>query len=392
MRKLKHLIILFVLLFGTGWMVLSSASQVEPLIPHTDSSQMVADGVIGSEEYTHYYEETKSGMTVYWEHDGVNMYIGLVSPGQGWSAIAFGPQGIGMDESNIIIGYVDDDTGALTIVDSIGEGWFHMMDTERDGTDNLGAYSGTQSTSETIIEFIFPLNSGDSKDHSFEPGNTYGFFVAYHETADNFADYHGARSDSLTVKVGIPGKLPPQPLPTGIETELTIEVSDTVAQQEPFTINTHLVDAEGTPVEGGMIKLYLVTTFGDLHLGEALTNAEGLAQLEYTHTRPDQIELKVVFEKTPEFEKSEAMAQVFVFMSKPLETDSPEVLRIPGTETEVSIDILILSMTLIFVFGSIYVTYAHIFYNLLQIPKTKEDDVIRPRELRTVDVEMESTE
>ncbi len=391
MRKLKHLIILLVLLLGTGWMVMSSASQVEPLIPHTDSSQIVADGIIGSEEYTHYYEETKSGMTVYWEHDGINMYIGLVSPGQGWSAIAFGPQGIGMDESNIIIGYVDD-TGALTIVDSIGEGLSHMMDTERDGTDDLGAYSGTQSASETIIEFVFPLNSGDSKDHSFEPGNTYGFFVAYHETADNFADYHGARSDSLTVKVGIPGELPPQPLPTGIETELTIEVSDTVAQQDPFTINARLVDEEGTPVEGATIQLYLVTTFGDLHLDEALTNAEGLAQLEYTHTRPDQIELKVVFEKTPEFENSEATTQIFVFMSEPLETDSPDVLRIPGTGAEVSIDVLILSLTLIFVFGSIYVTYSQIFYDLLQIPKSKEDEVIRPRELRSIDVDLESKE
>lgn len=41
------------------------------------------DGIIKAEEYSGFYLDDNTGLTMYWEHDGTNMYIGLISPGTG---------------------------------------------------------------------------------------------------------------------------------------------------------------------------------------------------------------------------------------------------------------------------------------------------------------------
>jgi len=327
-------------------------------------------------------------MGIYWEHDGENMYIGLVSPGTGWVGLGLGPQGVPMEGANIIIGYVDDATGALTLTDFIGgERWQHESDTNRGGVDNIGEKSGTQSVDETIIEFIFPLSTGDVYDHNFEVGGTYGFFVSYHASADDLVSYHPVRSETISLRVGEPGELPP--VEERVETVLTIEVPELVEQQNPFYINISLTDIDRTPLEGETIRFYLITTFGDLQIGESLTNAEGLAQLEYTHPNPEIIEIKAVLEETPVFEASQTIRIVWILSIEPPEEEFSGIILIPGTDIAIRLDVLILSLILIFVFGSIFVIYVRVLYYLYRVPKVKAPEEVRPTELRFEEIEME---
>jgi len=380
--------LMILVVMSTGCVITSFASQDEVFIPFIETSNVVIDGFIATEEYTGFYHEAKTGMDIYWEHDGENMYIGLTSPGAGWTGIGFGPQDTGMDGANIIIGYVADDTGELDLSDSIGAGWLHESDSEQGSFDNIVDKAGTQTAEGTIIEFIFPLSSGDINDHNFEMNQIYGFFVAFHEASDDFASYHAARSETIMFRIGTPGELPP--VSEGAETVLTLEIPEFIEILTPFTINTRLTDLEGTPLEGKLVRFYIITTYGDLFIGEALTDTEGRVQLEHSHPRPELIEIKAVFEPTTsELKTSQVTEEISVFMPEGSEDLSPEILRIPGTDVEVSLDVLILSMILIFVFGSIYVTYARIIYSLIRIPRMKAPEEVRPQELRFEDIDLE---
>ncbi len=189
-------IILLVAIFLTAT---SNATPDQAKMPYNEVSNVVIDGTISTNEYAGNYSETTTGMNIYWEHNGTVMYIGLESPGTGWVGIAFGPVGTVMEGANIIIGYVDDSTEALTLADNYGpQGWTHSSDTSLGGSDDIIDKAGSQSPSETIIEFAFPLDSGDSPyDYSLTGGSTFGFFVAYHAQNDDLTSYHSGRSDSL---------------------------------------------------------------------------------------------------------------------------------------------------------------------------------------------------
>jgi hypothetical protein len=105
-----------------------------------------------------------------------------------------------MDGANIILGYVED-SGGLVILDEVGIGWNHFQDTERGGDDDISDASGSTQAGRTILEFVYPLASGDARDHSFRTNKTYGFFLGYHETAKDNAAIHTARSGSIDLFV-----------------------------------------------------------------------------------------------------------------------------------------------------------------------------------------------
>lgn len=224
------MIMLFILMLGTGWVIAGSAFQVDAVVPYNETSQVVIDGTINQREYAGLYEESNTGIRIHWEHNGENMYIGLISSGTGWVAVGFGSQK--MDSANLIIGAVDD-TGAVTLSDQSAKGWSHNEDSQ----DNIIKKAGTQSAKETIIEFIFPLNSEDSADHSFEMGGTYGFIVAYHASSDNFDSIHTKRVPSLSLQIESP------PATTGEPTTetTTVIMPDTTEMPELVFLNNHIL-------------------------------------------------------------------------------------------------------------------------------------------------------
>lgn len=180
-------------------------------VPYKEDSNVVTDGLIGPDEYGGLYNDTSTHVVVYWEHNGTHINVGLVSYGTGWVSIGFGSKNVGMDGANIVIGYIDEE-GELVLTDEVGVGRNHFPDVEKGGRDDISAKAGSEEEGQTIIEFVFPLVSGDGLDHNFVVNRTYGFFLGYHESAKDLSTYHSARSDSLGLFIEpVPGE-PTKPL------------------------------------------------------------------------------------------------------------------------------------------------------------------------------------
>ncbi|MFW9854850.1 MAG: DOMON domain-containing protein [Candidatus Thorarchaeota archaeon] len=171
-------------------------------VPYVASSEVVIDGTVMSNEYPVRLEDSHelTGIVVSLSHNGSDLFVALESPSKGWVGIGFGPKGVPMDGSNIIMGYVADN-GTFVIEDHYGLGIQHFSDIDAGGTDNIGAAAGTENETFTVIEFIFPISSGDSYDHSWVLGQENGFFLANHPTADNMASYHPEHSNLITIKL-----------------------------------------------------------------------------------------------------------------------------------------------------------------------------------------------
>jgi len=163
----------------------------EPAIaePSVANVSYAIDGWVVDGEYAH--EMTIAGTEVYWANDDQQLRVGLVSPGTGYVSIGFDPDRQ-MEGANIIIAAVHE--GQLTIRDDYGhEPLAHIEDTIRGGQDNIIAAAGNQWPDETVIEFIIPLDSGDSMDKPLLAGHAYTVLVAYHSMLDDFSNRHTRR-------------------------------------------------------------------------------------------------------------------------------------------------------------------------------------------------------
>ena len=212
-QKVGWLVVLLLLVIGLLTIPLGAEGQ-PPTIPYVKKPKVVVDGVIGSDEYAAFFKDPKTNITVHWEHDGTNLYIGLVSPGTGWAAIGFGPRKTEMDGANMVIGYVATN-GSLILVDEIGVGHRHYPDVQRGGKDSILSKAGTEMNGKTVIEFTLPLNSGDPLDHNFQPGQTYAFFLGYHKTAKNTLSLHSAFSDTWDLYIESTQGIETRPEETG---------------------------------------------------------------------------------------------------------------------------------------------------------------------------------
>ncbi|MDW8045641.1 MAG: DOMON domain-containing protein, partial [Nitrososphaerota archaeon] len=260
---------------------LASPTLTLPYVP-SHLSKVVIDGKIERDEYGGSYLELYPALpAIHWEHDGVIMRVGLVSPGAGWVSIGFGKKGIGMHGANIIIGYVDSE-GSFHIRDHFGIGVNHTSDVSLGGKDDIIFAAGSEVDGKTIIEFIFPLNSGDVYDHSFEVGGLYGFIIAFSKFSDDFTSFHGsARSGTLDLFI--------EPMPTVIPTILSINLPERVSGNESLKIIAILKDKNGTPIERAFIDFYMRTSIGWLKLGSNMTNSDGVATLNFTPMYADVI-------------------------------------------------------------------------------------------------------
>lgn len=217
------------LLVNTFLIGTSNASPEAVTMPYEPDPKVVVDGIVSIDEYVDSYFEMITGIYVNWEHNGTHMYIAVESPGTGWVGIGFGVINTGMDGANMIIGYVDDSTGALVLEDVWGIKYTHSNDTFLGGSRDFVAEAGSQSNGKTVIEFVFPLDSGDSYDFRLSPGGTYGFFVAYQATEDDLVSYHTVYSETkdfyIEPKV-TPGNQPPTVDFSYTSTGLTVKFVD----------------------------------------------------------------------------------------------------------------------------------------------------------------------
>lgn len=369
--KKRVLILLISLLFFFGYSCASRQLATEAMIPYVEVTEVVVDGTIGPEEYSGTFHESATNMYIFWEHDGTDLYIGIESPGTGWVGIGFGLQEGGKDKANLIVGYIDD-AGNLLLLDELGVGYQHQEDITLGGTDDILAKAGSESSVKTIIEFIFPLDSGDENDHSFEIDSTYSFFVAYHASADDFTSYHTARSQILTLYISPSSITPPEPK-TKVNTTINLDVPQRVIENQSITMDARLQDESGDSVEGATIAFQRITVFGQLELGQIKTDSEGVAVLEYKA----KVSGTMVFEAI--YNGSENLAPASTrtsFIVEPLIRDEPVGLSILGISTGISIDrfISLLGRGVIFAtLGSIALSFGYVGYQIIHLYFDKED-------------------
>ena len=151
------------------------------------------DGTIEDGEYASEMIDAATAMSVFWQHDGILLYVGLEAPGTGWLSIGFGPERR-MQGANILIAAIAD--GTLTIEDHYG----HTQTSHRtDEVDHVIQAAGSEADGRSIVEFAIPLDSGDGEDAALAPGDEVAIILAYHGSNDSLIARHTKRSTSSIV-------------------------------------------------------------------------------------------------------------------------------------------------------------------------------------------------
>jgi hypothetical protein len=136
-------------------------------------------------------EYTIDGVTLEWMVNDTTstLHVRVDAPTTGWVAAGFDPVTF-MSEANLIIGYVDGST--VSIRDDWGTGAVtHEADTALGGTDDVTTVTGSETSTNTQIEFSIPLDSGDSYDKALVEGTTYTVILAYGpDGADDYTTQH----------------------------------------------------------------------------------------------------------------------------------------------------------------------------------------------------------
>jgi hypothetical protein len=162
----------------------SGTAEITPLAQQAVSIAPTTDGLIYANEYRNSLYELTTGMSLFWQNDATNLYVGLVSPGTGWAGVGFSNR-TGKPGSNIILGAVAN--GTVAIQDNYGvTKELHLVDR----APSLLAIGGSETSGETTLEFIIPLASGDLQDVSLVPGQTVAVILAYQATKDSFTAEH----------------------------------------------------------------------------------------------------------------------------------------------------------------------------------------------------------
>ena len=190
------LMILFLTLIVFGC-ASGNTSQVEelPTIPRVDGQTVTVDGQVDPQEYAFTHQDERTGMTVYGQHDGESLYLGLVSPGHGWVSAGFNEPGRQrMDRASIVIGYVEDGTAYLQ--DHIGVGHGHNPKEQ----PAVEVFAISQDSGGTTLEFIYPLNQAG--DTLLKPGQEFVLLVGYSAEARDFKTYHSANRNSISMVIG----------------------------------------------------------------------------------------------------------------------------------------------------------------------------------------------
>jgi hypothetical protein len=124
-----------------------------------------------------YNTKTVNNITLQWKTDTLgNLLVKVSATTVGWIAVGFDPTA-GMQDANIIIGYVLNDTAHIR--DDFGTGLHaHVADTTIGGTDDVSDKAGSEIGGVTEISFTIPLDSGDPRDRVLEIGQSYQVILA----------------------------------------------------------------------------------------------------------------------------------------------------------------------------------------------------------------------
>lgn len=132
------------------------------------------------------------GMDLQWRVEDDEVEVRVSGPTTGWVAVGF-DAGFGMQNANILIGYVRGDE--VVVTDQFGVTTVtHQLDSEIGGSRDVRLLGGSEVDGVTQLHFRIPLDSGDSRDRPLVPGQEYRVILAYGEPeADDVISYHQNR-------------------------------------------------------------------------------------------------------------------------------------------------------------------------------------------------------
>jgi len=171
-----------------------SASEAISFNHNTDFTDIawppLIDGAIGESEYRNSMMDAETGLEVFWENDSEMIYVGLSAEVAGYVAIGFAPERR-MEGANIIIASISD--GELLIQDHFGTS---QTGHREDAVSDIVDAAGMESDGMTVVEFSYPLLTGNADDKPLEAGSEAVIILAVHRSSDSLSARHSARSTS----------------------------------------------------------------------------------------------------------------------------------------------------------------------------------------------------
>ncbi len=242
----------------------------------TDLDNIVLDGIIEEEEYPDTVAMTDISGTIVnylsWGHNNTHLAIGLVFNATGWVAIGLGEVGLSMGTADLIMGSVD---GNQVIVKDMYTHGVNIPTEDNDTYIQSKFTAGRESSDQTFIEIIIPLQSSDvtGHDHNWSTNNTYGFFTAFNDIDDDFNSKHTLYSRPFTVTVLTITALV-------IEIQLTMNITESLEPGKLIISALVVGKDDNEPINHLEIGFYRDTLFGKLLYGSAFSNETGFAITE----------------------------------------------------------------------------------------------------------------
>ncbi len=147
------------------------------------------DGVVEEGEYPFAAEFKGGGFVLRWNVTGDAAAFAMEADTTGWVSVGFEPTVV-MEDADMIFGWVDE-TGKAFILDCYSTGMFgpHPPDTDLGGTEDVGAFGGTEKDGRTVIEFLRPLAVRDRYDRALPASGEADIIWAFGES-DDFEEIH----------------------------------------------------------------------------------------------------------------------------------------------------------------------------------------------------------
>ncbi|MBI4283665.1 MAG: c-type cytochrome [Chloroflexi bacterium] len=185
---------------------------------------------------------------------------------------------------------------------------------------------------------------------------------------------------------------PSQPPAAGVGGSLLLTVPEQARSGQPVTISASLKDKEGKPVGGATIKFYIMVDFfasGPMEIGEAVTNDQGVAVLEYAPRETGDVAVVARnegIEATSTLNLSEA-ARPFYQAEAGLRLPAPGIGLFIGPQAALQVGEMGKAPTsalylpggmpswllfLVVTIGLIWFTYFRVIYQIFRIPIANE--------------------
>jgi hypothetical protein len=191
---------ILILIFGSFLAThpLHAKSLAPHVVPLTNKAKPTLDGSVATGEYAASFTDAKTGVTVSWQADGQNLYVGLQSPGSGWIAAGFGKKG--MRGSSMVIGSADE-SSQWTVREDLGKAFYRHGPVEKPKL--VGGKVGLKD-GKTVMEFVLPLALSSGR--TIEPGKPVPFTLALHSTKPRLSKHSKKMSAQLLLQAQSPAQ------------------------------------------------------------------------------------------------------------------------------------------------------------------------------------------